>query len=89
MNLIDRVKTLWNIFTKGTLSKTDKLILVLAAVYCLSPLDAIPDVAPIVGFLDDFLVILATLRHLSNKGAAPTPASESEPQPVHVDVNVL
>ncbi len=42
MKLVERVKALWNLFTKGTMTKADKVILLLAVVYCLSPIDVIP-----------------------------------------------
>ncbi len=89
MNLVERVKTLWKLFTGGGMSKADKIIMLIAVVYCLSPIDVIPDVAPMVGFLDDFLVILATLRHLSNKPAgAENAGSGAEPEKT-VDATVL
>ena len=85
MKLVERVKALWNLFTKGTMTKAEKVILLLAVIYCLSPIDIIPDVAPMVGFLDDLVIILATLRHLSNK---PEERQQDE-QPVQVDAKVL
>lgn len=85
MNLADRVKNLWTLFTKGPMSRTDKIILALAALYCLSPIDAIPDVAPVIGFLDDLLVMIVTLRRLSNKPATP----EQDNGPVQVDAKVV
>lgn len=84
MKLVERVKTLWNLFTKGNMTKTDKIILLVAVAYCLSPIDLIPDVAPMVGFLDDLLIILATLRHLSNK-----PEERESEQPVQVDAKII
>ncbi|MCD8350545.1 MAG: DUF1232 domain-containing protein [Planctomycetaceae bacterium] len=86
MNLVERVKTLWKLFTGGGMSKADKIIMLIAVVYCLSPIDIIPDVAPMVGFLDDFLVILATLRHLSNKPETAEASAETEKT---VDATVL
>ncbi|MCD8140559.1 MAG: DUF1232 domain-containing protein [Planctomycetaceae bacterium] len=86
MNLVERVKTLWKLFTGGGMTKADKIIMLIAVVYCLSPIDVIPDVVPMVGFLDDFLVILATLRHLSNKPNAAESTTEPEKT---VDATVL
>lgn len=77
MKLTERAKALWKLFTKGGMTTTDKIILVVALLYCLSPVDIIPDAIPVVGFLDDLLVVLLTLRSVTNgkdgrrKGGAP------------------
>lgn len=76
MNLVERVKTLWRLFTTGGMTKTDKWLLIIAAIYCLSPIDIIPDVVPIVGILDDLLVVLLALRQMSNKTAADSPMKD-------------
>ncbi|WP_041081248.1 YkvA family protein [Thermotoga profunda] len=38
------------------------LLLLLACMYVLSPLDSIPDFLPIIGFLDDALLAISTLN---------------------------
>ncbi|HEY8542106.1 MAG TPA: DUF1232 domain-containing protein [Pseudothermotoga sp.] len=38
------------------------LILLLACMYVLSPLDGIPDFLPVIGFLDDALLAISTLN---------------------------
>ncbi|MCC8190068.1 MAG: DUF1232 domain-containing protein [Planctomycetes bacterium] len=82
MSLIDRAKAIWSLFTGGGMTKTDKLILVAALLYCLSPVDIIPDVVPIVGLLDDLLVVLLTLRRFSNSAPA-------DPTTVHVEPSAV
>ena len=91
MKVVERAKAIWNLFTSGKMTKMDKIVLVLALLYCLSPVDIIPDVVPVIGLLDDVLVVLASVRHFSRRASA-----ESETTPrrdddtlVQVDAKVV
>ncbi len=44
-----------------------KSIVVGALLYFITPIDAIPDIAPLVGYLDDLGVIAATLKYLGHE----------------------
>ena len=44
-----------------------KTIVVAALIYFISPIDAIPDIAPLVGYLDDLGVITAVLKFLGHE----------------------
>ena len=44
-----------------------KAIVVAALIYFISPIDAIPDIAPLVGYLDDLGVITALLKFLGHE----------------------
>jgi uncharacterized membrane protein YkvA (DUF1232 family) len=44
-----------------------KVIVVAALLYFILPLDAIPDLVPVIGYLDDFGVIVATTKFLSDQ----------------------
>ncbi len=44
-----------------------KAIVVAALIYFISPIDAIPDIAPLVGYLDDLGVITALLKFLGSE----------------------
>ena len=44
-----------------------KVVIVAALAYFISPIDAIPDLAPFVGYLDDFGVILAVTKFMSKE----------------------
>ena len=44
-----------------------KAIVVTALIYFISPIDAIPDIAPLVGYLDDLGVITAVLKFLGHE----------------------
>ncbi|MCC8109335.1 MAG: DUF1232 domain-containing protein [Planctomycetes bacterium] len=86
MDLAGRAKMLWDLFTKGGMTRTDKLVLVLALLYTLSPLDIIPDVIPIAGFLDDLIVVIMSLRHVTNKNAG---SNEKDDPSKPVDAKVI
>lgn len=44
-----------------------KAIVVAALIYFISPIDTIPDIAPLVGYLDDLGVITALLKFLGHE----------------------
>ena len=77
MTLVERAKILWRLFTKGGMTKTDKIILVIALLYCLSPVDIVPDVIPVAGFLDDLLVVVLALAQVARgKTGNPPPRQD-------------
>lgn len=45
----------------------DWILIVAAIIYTISPIDLIPDVIPIVGWLDDLAVLVATGYHIIKK----------------------
>src|SRR5688572_29126032 len=51
--LVKRGKQLWDHFNSGKVSGTEKLILLAALLYLISPIDLIPDTIPVIGWLDD------------------------------------
>lgn len=44
-----------------------KFIIVSALIYFISPVDAIPDIAPLFGYLDDFGVIAAVVKFMGRE----------------------
>ena len=46
---------------------TDRVLIVGALLYLISPIDAIPDMIPVVGWLDDIGVATAVLAYLNHK----------------------
>jgi uncharacterized membrane protein YkvA (DUF1232 family) len=56
-----------------------KTVVVASLLYFISPIDAIPDLAPFVGYLDDFGVILAVTKYMSTE-LAPYYTVLSEPK---------
>lgn len=51
-----------------------KLLVILATVYLLSPIDLIPDFIPVIGHLDDVILAGAMVKLLSKYAAADTDA---------------
>jgi uncharacterized membrane protein YkvA (DUF1232 family) len=58
---------LYRYFRDGRVAWQKKTIVVAALLYFVLPLDAIPDFAPFVGYLDDFGVILAVTKFMSDE----------------------
>src|SRR5438105_14527368 len=56
-----RPTALYRFFKDGRASRGSKILLVLAIGYALWPIDLIPDVAPLIGWLDDLGVATAAL----------------------------
>ena len=55
-------KLAWRVGRDPLLSKARRAAVIAAAGYLASPIDAVPDVVPVLGRLDDIAVILAALR---------------------------
>ena len=51
---------LYLVMKKGNISTVQKLVIIAALGYFISPADAIPDIAPLVGYTDDLAVLMAT-----------------------------
>ncbi len=92
MSVIERAKTLWRLFRNGGLTRVDKAILVVLALYLLSPIDLIPDVVPVAGFLDDLLLLLLGLAKVTQgkTGKPPPENGGSGPENAkEVDAKIL
>lgn len=61
------VVALYRFMTDPQAAWYDKGLVIGALTYFIVPLDAIPDIAPFVGFLDDLGVIAFVVRHLGGK----------------------
>lgn len=67
--MLSRLKTIIALMRNPKVSKLPKFLVVGAIIYLLMPMDAIPDVAPVVGWLDDIMFMVGALGMLL--GAAP------------------
>jgi len=61
------IMALFNYMQDSFVSWHRKAIVILALIYFISPIDTIPDVAPLFGYLDDLGVITALLKFLGNE----------------------
>ena len=81
---------LYRYFMDGRVAWQKKTVVVGALLYFISPLDAIPDLAPLVGYLDDLGVILAVTKFMSSELApyyqAQAVPETAEPQPAEEHV---
>jgi len=63
------LRLLWGLASDARVAWVDKLLVVGAAVYIVSPIDVIPDFIPFLGQVDDlYLLILALQRMVSRAG---------------------
>lgn len=60
----EHVQKLWAMINDPQAAWTSKVIAIGALIYLISPLDAVPDVIPVLGLTDDAGVILAAVRTL-------------------------
>lgn len=67
--LVDRAYRLWRHLNSPECSTAEKILIIAALLYLISPLDAIPDFIPIAGWLDDVGVATAVLAFLNGKAA--------------------
>jgi uncharacterized membrane protein YkvA (DUF1232 family) len=81
--MLDRLKTIIALMRNPKVSKLPKVLVVGAILYILMPFDAIPDVAPVVGWLDDLMFLVGALGLLL--GASPK-AKPVAPQGPIIDV---
>ncbi len=75
--MLARFKTIIALMRNPKVASFPKFLVVGAIVYLLMPADAIPDIAPVVGWLDDIVFLLGALSLL--KGAAPRPKPPASP----------
>lgn len=61
------LKALFNYFTSQNIPWYRKSIVVGALVYFIMPIDSIPDIAPLIGYLDDLGVITAVIKYLGSE----------------------
>ena len=66
-DLINKARQLWAYLSSGRCTTTDKALILGALLYLISPIDAIPDLVPVVGWLDDIGVATAILAFLNHK----------------------
>ena len=63
----NEVKALYRYMVDKHVPWYRKSIVIAALIYFISPIDAIPDLAPLVGYLDDLGVITAVIKYLGHE----------------------
>jgi uncharacterized membrane protein YkvA (DUF1232 family) len=81
--MLARLKTIIALMRNPKVSKLPKFLVIGAIAYILMPVDAIPDIAPVVGWLDDIMFLIGALTMLF--GAAPKPRTPEGSGPI-IDV---
>ena len=81
--MLSRLKTIIALMRNPKVSKLPKFLVVAAILYVLWPWDLVPDIAPVVGWLDDIMFLIGALSLLL--GAAPRPKSVAPVGPI-IDV---
>ena len=70
--LVRRARQLWDHFNSGDVSGTEKVLVIAALLYLVSPVDLVPDFIPVAGLLDDAavagLVLDYVLKQIEGKG---------------------
>jgi uncharacterized membrane protein YkvA (DUF1232 family) len=72
--LAKRARQLWDYLNSGSVSKAEKVLIVAALLYLISPVDFVPDWIPVAGLLDDAgiaaLVLDYVLKRVGGRGEA-------------------
>lgn len=67
LGLAARARQLWAYFQSNKASAADKLIVLAALLYLVTPLDMVPDWLPALGLLDDLGVATFAIRYVLKK----------------------
>jgi uncharacterized membrane protein YkvA (DUF1232 family) len=67
LRIIKDIKALYNYMKSDKIPIGKKFIVIAALIYFITPIDAIPDAIPIVGFLDDIGIISALVKYLGQE----------------------
>ncbi len=62
--LAEKASRLWGLFRSGALTGFEKALVVGALLYCIAPIDMMPDLIPLAGCVDDLAVVLGVLSYL-------------------------
>lgn len=70
INLAAKAKTLWKYLHDKRTPAANKTVIVAALLYCIVPIDLMPDFVPVSGFLDDLAIVLSVLAYVDVKTVA-------------------
>jgi uncharacterized membrane protein YkvA (DUF1232 family) len=78
ISFAEQIEKIYDLMTSGSLSTTDKALIIGALVYFINPFDLVPDVIPFVGFVDDMTVIALVYRYLTNRAFEENPKNPAD-----------
>lgn len=67
ISFIEDIVALYNYLKDDTVKWYRKILVVSALIYFIVPIDTIPDLAPLLGYLDDFGVIAAAIKYIGSE----------------------
>lgn len=67
ISFVKDIKALYAYMKDSTVSWHRKAIVVMGLIYFISPIDTIPDIAPLIGYLDDLGVVTAIIKFLGSE----------------------
>jgi uncharacterized membrane protein YkvA (DUF1232 family)/GTPase SAR1 family protein len=67
VGILDKAGQLWNYFCSNKTTPQDKILIAAALIYIVAPIDFIPDLLPVIGWIDDIGIAGFALNHLNNK----------------------
>jgi uncharacterized membrane protein YkvA (DUF1232 family) len=62
-----QIEKIYDLLTSGQLNTRDKAIIIGALLYFINPFDLLPDITPLLGFIDDMGMIGLVYRYLTNR----------------------
>lgn len=62
--LAEKAGRLWQMLLDGGLKRADVAVVIGALLYCISPIDLSPDAIPVLGYVDDLLMVMSVLSYL-------------------------
>ncbi len=65
--LLQTALTLYALLISGELTKTQSIAIIVVLGYFISPVDALPDVLPLLGYSDDVSLLMATLQQFQSE----------------------
>lgn len=69
LRLLRRPRALWRFLRDRDAPRLPRVLAVLAVLYVVMPLDAVPDVVPLFGWLDDLGITAAVLTYVATQAA--------------------
>lgn len=89
MNYFSRLRRAYRLYsfalTDGRTPMLGKILTGFALVYLISPIDLIPDAIPVLGELDDLIVILLVILHFLRAIPTEVKADEAKRERIKVD----